>query len=187
MAFVTPRTRHGTVRRNRTRTGARLAGRRGAGSCHRKRALSAGGHPCAARAFLRRGVLACLHAKRARHRVRPQVDVVGHMAGYLPINPCGIHFRGAPRDRARDRAQYFVRDWYERVFCVAAARHACELHCPTRSPARIWCDWGSIWESSSQLEATRTWQLDRRCELGIRLLESLGARQKDIWSPGSRG
>jgi len=64
------------------------------------------------------------------------VDVVGHMAGYLPINPMqGSTFEERREIEREIVRRYFTRDWYERVFRVVAARGiACELHCPTRSP-----------------------------------------------------
>jgi histidinol phosphatase-like PHP family hydrolase len=119
----------------------------------------------------------------------PQVDVVGHMAGYLPINPMpGSTFEERREIEREIGRRYFVRDWYERVFRVAAARGiACELHCPTRSPSpdtvRLGLDMGVKFSVGSDAHSASwigdvSWAYD--------LLTSLGARQADIWSPGSR-
>ena len=96
--------------------------------------------------------------------------------------------RSAARSSERSR-RYFARDWYEKVFCVAAARGiACELRCPKRSPSpdmvRLGLDMGVKFSVGSDAHLASwigdvSWAYD--------LLESLGARQTDIWSPRSRG
>ena len=121
-----------------------------------------------------------------------QVDVVGHMAGYLPIGPMllpGSTFeerREIEREIAR---RYFVRDWYERVFRVAAARAvACELHCPTRSPSpdmvRLGLGTGVKFSVGSDAHIA-SWIGD--VGWAYDLLESVGADEADIWSPRPRG
>jgi len=121
-----------------------------------------------------------------------QVDVVGHMAGYLPINPMllpGSTF-GERREIEREIVRrYFVRDWYERVFRVAAARAvACELHCPTRSPSpdmvRLGLGTGVKFSVGSDAHIA-SWIGD--VGWAYDLLESVGADEADIWSPRPRG
>ncbi len=118
----------------------------------------------------------------------PQIDVVGHMAGYLPMRSMlspGSTFeerREIEREIAR---RFFVRDWYEQVFRAAAARGAaCELHCPTKSPSpdmvRLGLDMGVKFSTGSDAHAASwigdvSWAYD--------LLGSLGARPGDIWAP----
>lgn len=118
----------------------------------------------------------------------PQADVVGHMAGYLPMHPMlppGSTFeerREIEREIAR---RYFIRDWYERVFRVAAARGvACELHCPTRSPGpdmvRLGLGMGVRFSVGSDAHVA-SWIGD--VGWAYDLLESLGAGRADLWSP----
>lgn len=118
----------------------------------------------------------------------PQVDVVGHMAGYLPINPMLLPGSTFEERREIEREivrRYFTQDWYEKVFRLAAARGiACELHCPTRSPGpdmvRLGLDMGVKFSVGSDAHMASCigevgWAYD--------LLESLGADEADIWSP----
>ncbi len=120
----------------------------------------------------------------------PQVDVVGHMAGYLPINPMpGSTFEERREIEREIVRRYFTRDWYERVFRVVAARGiACELHCPTRSPGpdmvKLGLDMGVRFSVGSDAHMA-SWIGD--VGWAYDLLESLGAHEADIWSPGLAG
>ena len=120
----------------------------------------------------------------------PQADPVGHMAGYLPINPMpGSTFEERREIEREIVRRYFTRDWYERVFRVVAARGiACELHCPTRSPGpdmvRLGLDMGVRFSVGSDAHMA-SWIGD--VGWAYDLLESLGAHEADIWSPGPAG
>ncbi|HHY32889.1 MAG TPA: hypothetical protein GX515_07725 [Firmicutes bacterium] len=120
----------------------------------------------------------------------PQVDVLGHIAGYLPMEPL-LH-PGSTFDerRAIEReiaARFFDRSWYEAVFSRAAASgKAVELHCATRTPAPDAVKLGlglgvkfSIGSDAHSLDRVGevSWALD--------LLESLGATENDVFFPES--
>lgn len=120
----------------------------------------------------------------------PQVDVVGHVAGYLPMRSMlspGSTFeerREIEREIAR---RFFIRDWYEQVFRAAAARGAaCELHCPTKSPSpdmvRLGLDMGVRFSAGSDAHIA-SWIGD--VGWAYDLLDSLGARPGDVWVPKS--
>lgn len=119
----------------------------------------------------------------------PQVDVVGHMAGYLPMNPMlpPISTFEERREIEREIARrYFTRDWYEKVFRIAATRGiACELHCPTRSPGpnmvRLGLSMGVKFSVGSDAHMA-SWIGD--VGWAFDLLESMGAGRADLWSPG---
>ena len=122
----------------------------------------------------------------------PQVDVVGHMAGYLPIGPMLLPGSTFEERREIEREivrRYFVRDWYEKVFRIASARGiACELHCPTKSPSsemvRLGLDMGVKFSVGSDAHLA-SWIGD--VGWAYDLLESLGAHEAHIWSPRPAG
>lgn len=120
----------------------------------------------------------------------PQVDVLGHIAGYLPMEPL-LHL-GSTFDerRAIEReiaARFFDRSWYEAVFSRAAASgKAVELHCATRTPdpdaVKIGLRLGVKFSIGSDAHS-----LDRVGEVSwaLDLLESLGATENDVFLPES--
>ena len=120
----------------------------------------------------------------------PQADPVGHMAGYLPINPMpGSTFEERREIEREIVRRYFVRDWYEKVFRIASARGiACELHCPTKSPSsemvRLGLDMGVKFSVGSDAHLA-SWIGD--VGWAYDLLESLGAHEAHIWSPRPAG
>ncbi|MGE5586632.1 MAG: hypothetical protein ACM3ZO_00195 [Clostridia bacterium] len=122
----------------------------------------------------------------------PQVDVLGHIAGYLPMEPL-LH-PGPTFDecRAMEReiaARFFDHSWYEAVFVRAAATgKAVELHCATCTPdpdaVRLGLRLGvksSIGSDAHSLERVGeiAWALD--------LLEVLGATENDVFLPEGAG
>ncbi len=118
----------------------------------------------------------------------PQVDVLGHIAGYLPMDPLLNPGSTLQERRAMEReiaARFFDRSWYDALFFRAAATgKAVELHCATRTPGpdevRLGLGLGvkfSIGSDAHSLDRVGdvAWALD--------LLESLGATARDIFIP----
>lgn len=120
----------------------------------------------------------------------PQVDVLGHIAGYLPMEPLLQPGSTFDERRAMEReiaARFFDRSWYEAVLSRAAASgKAVELHCATRTPdpdaVRLGLRLGVKFSIGSDAHS-----LDRVGEVAwaLDLLESLGATEGDVFLPES--
>lgn len=123
-----------------------------------------------------------------RLAVDPQVDVLGHIAGYLPMDPLLNPGSTFEERRAMEReiaARFFDRSWYDALFLRAAETgKAVELHCATRTPGpdevRLGLRLGvkfSIGSDAHSLDRVGAvaWALD--------LLESLGATERDLFIP----
>lgn len=69
----------------------------------------------------------------------PQISILGHMAGYLPMGSMltpGSTFEERREIERRIAQRFFTREWYEKVFRAACERGvAVEIHCPSRSPS----------------------------------------------------
>lgn len=122
----------------------------------------------------------------------PQVHILGHIAGYLPLAPLLAPGSTFEERRAMEREiglRFFSRDWYEQVFRAAAARGiAVEIHCPTRSPSpemvRMGLEIGVRFTVGSDAH-DRSWIGD--VAWGYDLLSALRAGARSLWSPAPRG
>jgi len=118
----------------------------------------------------------------------PQVDVVGHIAGYLPMG--GMLFPGSTFEERREMereidSRFFSRQWYEDVFRAALAnKTAIELHCATRTPRIDMVEMGlemgvrfSVGSDAHNAERVGNvaWAYD--------LIQSLGAGRQALWHP----
>lgn len=118
----------------------------------------------------------------------PQVDVVGHIAGYLPMG--GMLLPGSTFEERREMereidARFFSRQWYEDVFRAALANNtAIELHCATRTPRVDMVEMGlemgvrfSVGSDAHNAERVGNvaWAYD--------LIQSLGAGKQALWHP----
>lgn len=118
----------------------------------------------------------------------PQVHILGHMAGYLPLAPLLAPGSTFEERRAMEREiglRFLSRYWYEQVFRAAAARGiAVEIHCPTRSPSpemvRMGVRMGVRFTVGSDAHA-KSWIGD--VAWGYDVLSSLGAGVESVWSP----
>lgn len=122
----------------------------------------------------------------------PQISILGHMAGYLPMKHMlapGSTFEER-REIERDIAQrFFTSQWYEKVFRTALERGiAVEIHCPSHSPSpdmvRMGLAMGVRFTVGSDGHA-KSWIGD--VSWGYDLLNSLGADPESVWSPGLHG
>lgn len=121
----------------------------------------------------------------------PQVHVLGHIAGYLPMDPLLLPGSTFEERRAIEReiaARFFDRSWYEEVFRrVRDTGKAVELHCATRTPppdaVKLGLDLGARFSIGSDAHS-----LDRvgAVDWALDLLESLGATRDDVYIPQVR-
>ncbi len=121
----------------------------------------------------------------------PQVHVLGHIAGYLPMDPLLLPGSTFEERRAIEReiaARFFDRSWYEEVFRrVRETGKAVELHCATETPApdavRLGLYLGARFSIGSDAHS-----LDRvgAVDWALDLLESLGATRDDVYIPQVR-
>lgn len=115
----------------------------------------------------------------------PQLHILGHLAGYLPLDPLLPPVSTFAARRAWEQeivARFFTPAWYEAVFRrAAAAGVAIELHCATRTPdpdvVRLGLKLGVKFSVGSDAHS-----LDRVGDVGWAqdLLESLGATPRDL-------
>jgi len=118
----------------------------------------------------------------------PQVQVLGHIAGYLPMGPLLLPGSTFEERRAMEReigARFLSRSWYEEVFRRAVQTgKAVELHCATRTPepdvVRLGLKLGVRFSIGSDAHS-----LDRvgAVEWALDLLESLGATRDSVLFP----
>lgn len=121
----------------------------------------------------------------------PQVDVVGHIAGYLPMG--GMLLPGSTFEERREMereidARFFSSQWYEDVFRAAlASKTAIELHCATRTPRIDMVEMGikmgvrfSVGSDAHNVESVGNvaWAYD--------LIQSQGAGRQALWHPPAR-
>ncbi len=122
----------------------------------------------------------------------PQVSILGHMAGYLPMRHMltpGSTFDERREIERRIAQRFFTREWYEKVFRAARERGvAVEIHCPSRSPSpdmvRMGLAMGVRFSVGSDGHA-KSWIGD--VSWGYDLLNSIGAGPDSLWSPGLHG
>ncbi len=118
----------------------------------------------------------------------PQLHILGHPAGYLPLDPLLPPSSTYAERRAWEKeiaARFFTKDWYEALFRRAARNGlAIELHCATRTPepeaVRLGLKLGVRFSLGSDAHS-----LDRVGDVGwgVDLLESLGASPSDLFNP----
>lgn len=115
----------------------------------------------------------------------PQVHILGHLAGYLPLEPLLPPVSTYAERRAWEREiarRHFSRAWYEAVFREAVRTgKAIELHSATRTPGpdevRLGLKLGVRFSPGSDAHS-----LERVGDTGwaLDLLESLGATPTDL-------
>ena len=123
---------------------------------------------------------------------RPQVSILGHIAGYLPMKHMltpGSTFEERREIERKIAQRFFTREWYAKVFRVACERGAAvEIHCPSRSPSpdmvRMGLAMGVRFSVGSDGHA-KSWI--GNVSWGYDLLNSLGAGPDSVWSPGLHG
>ncbi|MEW6228865.1 MAG: PHP domain-containing protein [Bacillota bacterium] len=118
----------------------------------------------------------------------PQVQVLGHIAGYLPMGPLLLPGSTFEERRAMEReigARFLSRSWYEEVFRRAVRTgKAIELHCATETPepdvVRLGLKLGVRFSIGSDAHS-----LDRvgAVEWALDLLEALGATRDSVFFP----
>lgn len=118
----------------------------------------------------------------------PQLHILGHPAGYLPLDPLLPPSSTYAERRAWEKeiaARFFSRDWYEALFRRAARSGlAVELHCATRTPEPDAVCLGLRLGVKFSL-GSDAHSLDRVGDVGwgVDLLESLGASPADLFNP----
>jgi len=118
----------------------------------------------------------------------PEVDVIGHMAGYLPMGQMLLPGSTFEERRQMEReidARFFSREWYEDVFRAALAnKTAIELHCATCTPRIDMVELGlkmgikfSVGSDAHNVESVGkvAWAYDT--------LQSVGGGRHNLWCP----
>jgi len=118
----------------------------------------------------------------------PEVDVIGHMAGYLPMGQMLLPGSTFEERRQMEReidARFFSREWYEDVFRAALAnKTAIELHCATCTPRIDMVELGlkmgikfSVGSDAHNVERVGkvAWAYDT--------LQSVGGGRHNLWCP----